>query len=250
MVMMKNLFNLRYITLSMKRQPSPVKGDFDRATREWIVEQVGLSGFYEISRIKQLESEGLPKDGSLMPVELAAVLSVIRTQDGSHSVAPFDRAGFEAVLDSAKRARKISTEGESLIAFESETSRRLSKYSKLFKAFPGSVAVGDFDMRVFSSLYEKLRRSYGGGSIGKLFFQKLVGETERGHELSVYLFSDDPGAVAKAPFHAVSDPSIPKRIFVREGHKLVEKDSMLASAGLLYPRKLRIMQHGVVMSHK
>jgi hypothetical protein len=234
----------------MKRQPSPIKGDFDKATREWIVEQVGLAGFYEISRIKNLEGEGLATQGHLLPVELAAVLSVIRTQDGGHSIAPFNRAEFETVLDSAKRARKINMEGESLIAFESESSRRLSKYSKLFKTFPGSLALGDFDMRVFSSLYEKLRRSYGGGQIGKLFFQKLVGETERGHELTVYLFSDDAGLVAKAPFHAVSDPSIPKRIFVKEGHGIVEKDSMLASAGLLYPRKLKIVQHGVVMAHK
>jgi len=232
----------------MAKPPTMYELEFEKATRDWIVGQVGLSGFYEISRIKKFESAGLSHDKSSLPVEFAAILSVMRQAGRICTIPPKTRKDFDALLYRERQTRDLRMEGEKTLLLESEGERRLSRYSKLFKIFPHSERLSDFDTRIFSSLYDRLRHSVGGNHIGQIFFQKIEGKTERGHKLVAYLFSDDPDRFSGKPSSALSDSSVPKRIFVTINGELHEKDSLLASVGMLKMRKARVSHQGIALS--
>ena len=132
--------------------------------------------------------------------------------------------------------------------FETDTDARLSRYSKLFKAFPDSIPLSDYDSHVYSSLYDRVKH-HAGGRLGAMVFHRFEGKTEKGHNLTVYLFLEAAGSLAGKLANSLADPSVPKRIFVKDGRHLVEKDSMLAHTGLLKAKCLKSVQSGIVISH-
>lgn len=224
--------------------------EFDKTTREWIVGQVGLAGLYEISRIKRLESEGLGHNKDLISVEYAAILTMLRQNGRICVIPPKSRADFDTLLHREKQRRNsLKMEGEMTFAFESESGKRLSRYSKLFKAFPDSIPLSEYDAHVFSILYDRVKH-HSGGRLGAMVFHKFEGKTDRGHDLVAYMFLEASGALANRFRNALSDPSVPKRIFVRDGRHMLEKDPMLAHSGLLTARHLKSVQSGIVLSHR
>jgi len=141
----------------------------------------------------------------------------------------------------------IKLEGEHSLVFEGESARRLSKYSKLFKVFPNSAKLDDFDTGAFSSLYDLVKRS-SGGHLGPMLFYLLEGESQLKHKVFVYLLTDKSHSLGKGASKALLDSTIPKRIFVKSGKELIEKDPLLASAGVFRVKWLHITHSGVVVS--
>jgi hypothetical protein len=224
--------------------------EFDKTTREWIVGQVGLAGLYEISRIKRLESEGLSHNKDLISVEYAAILTMLRQNGRICLIPPKTRADFDNLLHHEKqRRRSLKMEGDRAVVFESESGKRLSRYSKLFKAFPDSIPLSEYDAHVFSTLYDRVKH-HAGGRLGAMVFHRFEGKTDRGHDLVAYLFLEVSGSLANKFKNAFSDPAVPKRLFVRDGHHLVEKDPMLAHSGLITAKHLKSVQSGIVLSHR
>lgn len=220
---------------------------FEHATRDWIIEQVGLSGFYEINRMKSLEREGHSIASEGAPVEMAAILAMLRENNGTYFIPPKNRKQCELHLYNQKKMGELKMEGEMTIGL-AEGLSRITRYTKLFKVFRDSHPLSEFDGHVFSSLYDRIKHAYG-GRMGSMFFYKLEGTTSKGHAIAAYIFSDKGAENWEDAASAIADASLPKRIFVTENGRMNEKDPLLASSGMLTPKTAKITHRGAVFSH-